>query len=400
MLPMSLAPYGYYSIIGWGISGIGATCLSLVFAGLCYRFPKTGGPHVYVKEIFGSKISFFTGWTYWIISWVSTTAVVIASIGYLSPYIGNQSAITYLILEIILLFTITCLNLKGVQAAGKAEFILTLLKIIPLILLPVIALFYFKSSNFIVQNNLNFSSSIAQVTILTLWGFIGLETATTSAGSVNNPAKTIPKAVIFGTLCTALIYLINSVGIMGLMPGVILKLSKAPYIDATHYLFGGNWHFIISGIAAIICIGTLNAWMLASGQIALGLAEDGLLPKIFLKKNKNGAPLYGLVTSCLGIMPFLFLMMSHSVAKQLSTIIDFSVVAFLFIYLICALAFFIVLWREKAKFYHWIYTLIAIIFCCWIIWETRLTVIFTSLAFTFSGIPIFFFWYLRKNIIK
>ncbi len=54
MLPASLAPYGKFSILGWLISGIGAICLAMVFSGLCNRFPKTGGPHVYVKEMFGN----------------------------------------------------------------------------------------------------------------------------------------------------------------------------------------------------------------------------------------------------------------------------------------------------------------------------------------------------------
>ena len=125
MLPASLAPYGKFSIYGWLISAIGAICLSLVFSGLCQRFPRTGGPHAYAKAMFGYTAAFFTGWTYWVISWVSTTAVIIASISYLSPFIGSPSPFVYLLLELVLLISITYLNLKGVKAAGKAEFVLT-----------------------------------------------------------------------------------------------------------------------------------------------------------------------------------------------------------------------------------------------------------------------------------
>ena len=140
MLPAGLAPYGEFSILGWLISGLGAICLALVFAGLCSRFPRTGGPHVYVKEMFGVSASFFTGWTYWVISWVSTSAVIIATVGYLSPFIGTAPPSIYLLIELLLLLMITSLNLKGIQAAGKAEFVLTLLKVVPLLLLPLIAI--------------------------------------------------------------------------------------------------------------------------------------------------------------------------------------------------------------------------------------------------------------------
>lgn len=400
MLPANLTPYGLYSILGWLISGAGAICLALVFAGLCTRFPKTGGPHAYIKETFGLSTAFFTGWTYWVISWFSTTAVVIASIGYLSPFIGNQSPHVYLALEVALLIAITGLNLKGVKIAGKAGFILTLLKIVPLVLLPIAAFWYFDAHHFVTKpavDVLPTASKLAQVTMLTLWGFIGLEVATTSAGSVENPSKTIPRAIIFGTICTAIIYLINSVGIMGLLPENVLEISKAPYIDASQYLFGGSWHLVIAIIASIICIGTLNAWMLASGQVALGLAEDYLLPGRFAKKNKHDAPTYGLIISCIGILPFLFLTANDSIAKQIASIIDFSVTAFLFVYAFCTIAYMKILWREKAKLYHWSYALLALAFCGWVLYETSLVIIGTAVMFILSGIPLYFIWYRRKK---
>ena len=401
MLPATLTPYGLYSILGWLISGAGAVCLALVFAGLCGRFPRTGGPHAYIKEMFGETASFFTGWTYWVISWFSTTAVVIASIGYLSPFIGNQSAHVYLIFEIILLLAITGLNLTGVKMAGKAGFVLTLLKIIPLLILPIAALWYFDSHHFITKpviEALPLSSKLAQVTLLTLWGFIGLEIATTSAGSVTNAAKTIPRAIIFGTIVTAIIYVINSIGIMGLLPAETLAASKAPYIDASQYLFGGQWHYVISIIASIICIGTLNAWMLGSGQIALGLAEDYLLPLHFTKKNKHDAPKYGLIISCIGIIPFLILTANDSIAKQITSIVDYSVTAFLFVYIFCTLAYIKILIKEKARWHHWTYTLLALAFSAWVLYETELFIIATASIFVLSGIPLYFIWYRRKKV--
>ena len=401
ILPVTLAPFGLYSILGWIISGLGAISLALVFGGLCSRFPRTGGPHAYVQETFGKTAAFFTGWTYWTISWFSTTVVVIASIGYLSPFIGERSPTTYLELEVLLLLGITWVNLKGIRLAGRAGFVLTLLKTLPLFILPVAAFWYFDAHHFVVQqevNNLPVPTILAQVTLLTLWGFIGLESATTSAGSVINPERTIPKAIILGTTCAAVLYLINSLGIMGLMPADMLSHSKAPYIDATNTMFGGEWHLVIAVIASLICIGTLNAWMLASGQIALGLAEDNLLPRYFAKTNKKGAPIIGLAVSAIGILPFLYLMAQHSIAKQIATLVDYSVTAFLFVYLICTLAYIKILIKEKARWYHWIYTLIGGAFSLWILSETSVTIIGTAVLFIFSGVPVYFIWYRRKKV--
>jgi APA family basic amino acid/polyamine antiporter len=258
MQPASLAPYGRYSIYGWLISATGAITLALVFSWLCSKYPKTGGPCVYAEAAFGQTTGFFVGWTYWIISWVSTTVLFVASIGYLSPLLGHPSANVRLVLELLLLFFLTWLNLRGVVAAGKAEFILSLLKVIPLFLLPAIAIFYFDSGNLVVDPNVinknQISDALGSVALLTLWGFIGLETATTAAGAVENPSKTIPKAIFWGTLFVALLYMFNSIAIMGLIPGPELALSKAPYADVAQSIFGGSWHLVVSAIAAIVCI--------------------------------------------------------------------------------------------------------------------------------------------------
>lgn len=402
MLPASLAPFGAISLLGWVVSGLGAMALALVFAKLCAWFPQTGGPHVYVNQSFGPSASFFTGWTYWIISWVSTTVVISASVGYLSPILGYPSDNARLAIEIGLLLSITALNFRGVKTAGNTEFILTLLKMIPLILVPLAALFYFNKHNFApltATSPVEYSHLLSKVVLLTLWGFIGVECATTPAGEVIEPSKTIPKAVIFGTLSVALLYFFNSVGIMGVLPVDQLANSMAPYADATQFMFGGNWHLIVSLIAAIVCIGTLNAWVLTSGQIALGLAQDGFMPPIMGKTNQKGAPTVALLISTLGMIPLLILTLDKNLAKQINNVIDYSVTAFLFVYAMCCLAFLKQLWKQKRNvpFIHWIYGLLALSFCGWVICATPGKTLLTAGTFVVLGIPLYLYLYLHQK---
>lgn len=398
MLPATLSPFGIFGLFGWFLSSLGALSLSLVFSSLCARFPKTGGPHVYVKEAFGNAAGFFTGWTYWIISWVSTTTVIVTSIGYLTSFLEIKQPNFYFLLQVSLLLSITFINLRGVKAAGKAEFFLGLLKVIPLFLLPICALFYFEPSNFLIDAELKTipeSTLIARVTLLTLWGFIGLETATAPAGSVDNPKKTIPRAIILGTLFVALLYILNYISITGMLSKDILVHSKAPYVDATQSIFGGSFHIAISIIASIICVGTLNAWVLTSGQIALGLGQDSLLPQIFMRKNRFEAPYWSILISSMGIIPLLFLTQNDNLSKQLTDIIDFSVIAFLFVYLISTLSFLKFLIKEKGQhsLWHYIYGIFALIFSSWVIFQSSLITILVSSLFVLSGLPVYFLWY-------
>jgi APA family basic amino acid/polyamine antiporter len=401
MAPANLAPFGLFAIWGWVLSGTGALALALIFGELCAGCPKTGGPHAYAAKAFGPTVGFFTGWTYWVISWVSTPVVIASSVGYLSPILGLNQGFD-LWLQILLLTAVTWINLKGVKTAGNAEFILTLLKIIPLLIMPIFCFFYFDWKHFQVASHLDVLPSAKKIgiaTMLILWGFVGLESGTAPASSVLNPSKTIPRAIILGTLSVGFLYFINGMGIMGLIPGPILAHSKAPYADAAQLLFGGNWHLVISIIAACVCIGTLNAWTLTSGQIALGLAEDQFFPSFFGKKNKSEAPYVSLWISYFGILILLFITFDESLAKQIHNIIDFSVVAFLFIYLVCAFSLIKILWEDKVRrIIPWCSSLGGSFFCLWVLQESSLTSMFLSLLFTLSGIPFYFFYF--RNVQK
>jgi APA family basic amino acid/polyamine antiporter len=402
MSPANLAHFGIYAVLGYFISGIGAIALALVFAQLCAWLPQTGGPHVYIEHTFGRFPAFLVGWTYWVISWVSSTILVITGIGYLLPLLQISSPFIILALEIALLCAMLALNLRGVAAAGRMELILSLLKFIPLLVIPVSALAYFDYNNFMLDaslSSLSFSTLISRVTLLTLWGFIGLETATTAAGSVENPSVTIPKAVVTGTACVALLYILNSLALMGTMPGNILAQSNAPYVDVSRIVFGGNWHLIIAIIAVIACIGTLNAWVLTSGQIALGLARDRLLPLCFGITNRYGAPIIGLAISVFGMIPLLIMVMQQQLATQVLTIIDISVTSFLFVYLACCLSFFRLLFRHYnpgwRMFIACVYGFIALLFCSWIIYQTEAITLLITCCFTLSGLPCY--WWLQRR---
>lgn len=395
ILPATLAKYGTYSLAGWLISGCGAIALALIFASLCARFPQTGGPHVYVGQAFGRTASFFTGWTYWVISWVSTSILVITIVGYLVPLIGQQDPWVYFMLQTALVFGALLLNLRGVQAAGNVEFALFLFKMIPLFLMPLAAIFFFKSENLMVApevSSLGVSQILAQIVLLTMWGFIGLESATAPAGSVENPSRTIPLAVVLGTMSVAALYIFNSIGIMGLIPADVLSLSQAPYADAAQFMFGGNWYMLISLMAALVCIGSLNAWTLTSSQVALGLAQLKLFPSLFTQKNKADAPHWGLLVSSLGILPILFLTMNANMANQIKQVIDFSVMAFLFVYVACVLSFMVLMMRRviQPTFLHAACGLLSLMFCSWVIYETPLMTLGVAALFVVSGLPMYF----------
>jgi APA family basic amino acid/polyamine antiporter len=397
ILPTTLAPFGILTIFGILLAIIGVLCTALVFANLFSYFPNSTGPHSYIDKIFGNRSAFFVGWTYWLVSWVSSTTVVIEAVSYLLPLLGNDNKFFCLALELLLISVISILNLRGVQAAGFAEIILILMKIIPLIIIPFGCFIYFNTGNFIIAESVKstpYAQNIAKVALLVLWGFVGLECATTTTSSVENPEKTIPKAVILGTATVAILYLINIIAIMGLIRGDELMLIRAPYVDATARVFPYGWHLTMSIISSIVCIGTLNAWTLVSAQISRGLADEDFLPKIFKLRNKNDVPYFSIILSSTIVGILLIFMVNEQIVTQVTILLHFSTTIFIFIYLICSIGLLKFMFQKKIKSLWKISTtIISIIFLSWVISETPIKTLFISSLFGLTGLPIYLFWY-------
>jgi len=401
ILPTTLAPFGAYTVLGWLVAGLGAISLAYVFGELCSRYPETGGPHVYVEKAFGKTAALFVGWTYWLLSWVSTTVVFAACVGYLRPVLGIESALSYFVAQLILLAAVTTINLLDAQLVGKAEFFLTVLKFIPLIILPLLIIPSYSSSNFMMDAaacSLPLYTLLSRIVLVTFWGFIGLESATAPAGIVQNPQRTIPLALIIGTSCVALLYLFNSISIMGAVPGRLLATSGAPYVAAAQAALGGGWGLWIAIISSIVCLSTLNAWTLTSGQIAYGLGKNGLFPKFFCRETAKGAPLWGLIVSAAGIIPLLAMLSTKSLHEQVAAIIDVSVVSFLFVYLSCCLALLKLCRKKECSRLTLAITILATLFCLWIICQASATTLMVSALFTLSVLPFYAWWHYKKTI--
>lgn len=400
MLPATLAAFGTLCIGGWIATSIGAILLSFVFAELSSRSPKIGGPHTYVEEAFGKSAGFFIAWGYWVLSWVSNAALVVAAIGYTSSVCGGFSHITTFLMESGLIVIIASLSLAGLQLAGRFEFIITILKLIPLIVIPVIAMFYLDVKNFSPFNGSSLSdlSAVNATALLALWAFIGFETGTVPGTDVENPKKNIPRAILIGTLIAAFVYIIGTIAIMGVVPRAELLHSKAPYADLASILFGGQWGIPVAIVAALCCIGALNGWTIVVGRIAFGAANDGLFPKIFKGTTQKGAPLWGIVISSLCSIPFVALSMSTSLLQQFNFIIDFSLTLCLIVYLACIASYFVILRRENHFTVNKVLIgLFSLLFSIWAIWGASFIMIMWSCIILIAGVPV---WLWQQKALK
>lgn len=410
MLPSSLAAFGSISLLAWGVTAFGAICLAFVFSDLSRIIPGAGGPYKYTLEAFGPFAGFQMAYCYWIAGWVGNAAIVVAFVSYLSalfPMLANP--IDGLMAALIILWTFTFINTLGLREAGIVQIIATVLKLIPLILIGSLGLHYIHPANlaapyYNVTTQTNFSA-LSSAAMLTMWSFIGLESATIPADAVHNPKRNIPLATIIGTLIATTVYILSTTAIMGIIPNAVLQKSSAPFADAASILFG-HWGGLLVALGAVIsCAGVLNGWILLQGQVPLAAANDGLFPKIFKKTNVAGAPIVGLMLSSILISILLMMSYNQSFAKQFTLIISLATLSSLIPYLFVTMARLMLFTQGKSDITKGqvirsiIVTLLAFIYIFWAIAGSGEDILYYGSLLLFSSVPAYVVvqWMLRRG---
>ena len=325
LLPASLAPFGGISILGWLFTAAGALFLALLFGRLASMAPKVGGPYAYTRMGFGDFAGFWIAWGYWISVWTGNAALAVALVSYLQGVIPALAGNHWLsaLIAIGVIWLVTWINLLGIKQAGIFQVLTTILKLLPLVALVALGLFWVHWSHFTPFNTSGTSpfAAVSAAAALTLWAFLGVESATIPADDVENPDRTIPRATVLGTLVTALVYILSFVAVMGIVPLAGLAKSSAPYADAAGLVWG-RWAFYAVGIGAVIsCLGNLNGFTLIQGQVPMAAARDRLFPKAFGQMSKQGVPWFGVVIS--SALVTLLLVFNYSGSSSLVQIFTF-----------------------------------------------------------------------------
>ncbi|MEU5345717.1 amino acid permease [Streptomyces sp. NPDC020766] len=299
VLPATVAPYGTVSLLAFVILSIGAVLLALLFGKLARRSPVTGGLYVYPRDAFGEFAGFLSAWSYWTMTWVSIAALAVATVGYadvLLPLDGNRALEAAV--AAAALWLPAAANFAGTRWVGGVQIVSTILKFVPLLLVATVGLFFIDTDNFGPFNASgdSVSGALAASAALLLYSFLGVESAAMSAGEVRDPERTVGRASVLGTLGSALVYLLGTVAVFGLVPHGELAQSGAPFADAVDAMTGGHWGGTLIAIVAVASmVGCLNGWILMSAQMPYAAARDGLFPARFARVGKGGVPGFGVL---------------------------------------------------------------------------------------------------------
>ena len=367
MLPRSLSeaasPAGVIS--AWLVTGLGVLMLALVFGSLAIRKPNlTGGPQIYAKELFklGSHAStlsgFMTTWGYWIGNLAGNIAMITTFAGYLSTFfpiltsdanwftVGNftlkvGNGLTFLVCSLLLWGT-HFIIMRGMESAGRLNFLATAAKVAGFVFFIIVGLFAFEQSNILpfmaprmdeAGHAIGIMGQINGAAVNTLWAFIGVESAVVFASRAKKQSD-VRRATILGLFIALGIYIGISTLVMGMLDQNTLIHSDKPLIDAIQTVLGPVGGKLLAGIGLISLFGSTIGWLMLTAEVPYQAAKQGLFLPAFLKENKKGLPVFSMIVSNGIGQLFIFSTVSKSISGAFDFVIVIATLAYLVPYLI------------------------------------------------------------------
>jgi putrescine:ornithine antiporter len=379
MLPTNMAQVGAISLLSWIVTAIGSMAIAYGFAQAGIFNQRPGGLAAYAEDAYGKDGYFQVFFLYFLSLAIANVAVASSALGYLAAFWPGLTATPVATCAgvIGLLWITTVANFGGPKLTGRIGAITVWGVILPVGFMAIFGWFWFSSDIFDAAWNPNgltvfegMSSSIA----LTLWAFLGMESASQNASAVENPKRDVPLACLFGTLGAAAVYVLSTAAIQGIVPNAELANSTGPFGLAFAQMFNPTIGSIVMALAVMACVGSLLGWQFTLAQVAKDAADTNMFPGVFGKANSMGAPIVGMII--MGIVQSLLALstISPNLSEQFSALVNLAVVTNVLPYLI-ALSALTVMMRaagvpDGVFIRNTVIALVAMAYSIYALWES------------------------------
>jgi amino acid efflux transporter len=260
--------------------------LAGTFAALASRFPDAGGVATFVRLALGQTAARMSG--YWFFFGVAVGGPVVAILGgqYLVAALGGPKWLVVAIGVVIYLPPFV-VNAFGLRVSGSVQLVLTAILLLVVIFVVATSVPAARAGNF--QPFLPHGwAGVGAAISLFVWAFAGWEAVTHIAGEFRNPRRTIPLATGIAIATVGIAYLalqVVTVAVLGSSGGT----SAVPLLDLVSTTAPGFGAWVVAGIALIVAMGVLNAYLPAFANLGAALGRDGHLPAWISRGAESGA---------------------------------------------------------------------------------------------------------------
>lgn len=331
MLPTNLAKIGSIALLSWIGTVVGSLAIAYGFAQAGVIDARPGGMALYAEQTHGTSAYFLVTYLYYISLAIANVAIGVSAVGYFSTLIPVLKAtpLSSCISVIVLIWLTTCANFFGARITGRIGSVSVWGVTLPVALLSVIGWFWFSTERFGAAWNpdqRSVSDAIASSTSITLWAFLGMESACQNSSSVENPKRNVPLACLFGTIGAAVVYVLSTTVIAGIVPNAELRTSTGPFALCYAQMINATVGSIVMLMSVVGCVGSLLGWQFTLSQTSKAAAEKRLFPALFASTNRHGAPVRGMLLVGVAQSALALSTISPSLAEQFAQLVNLAVV--------------------------------------------------------------------------
>jgi APA family basic amino acid/polyamine antiporter len=280
------------ALIAWLVGAVSMIFGALVFAECSNRFERSNGIVDYAEGIVSEKFAYLIGWFNAIIYYPALAAVLSWVAANYTAILFNQEGNFVWIMSAIYMLGIYTMNYLSPILSGKFQVASTVIKIVPLIIISVVGIFQGVNNGILVENFSNVTSVVdgghgfAAAVLGTAFAYEGWIIATTINGEIKDSKKTLPKALIFGSLTIVVIYISYFLGIVGIIPSqTIIEQGDNAVNLVAGAVFGSLGASVLTSFIIVSCLATLNGLILGSSRsfYSLAIRGQGIKPEFFSK---------------------------------------------------------------------------------------------------------------------
>jgi basic amino acid/polyamine antiporter, APA family len=265
----------------WILGGLISLFGALSVAELAAMYPDAGGPYVYLRQAFGPVLAFMFGWM-WLLTTPNSWAAQAITF---ADYFGSTVAFTHLEKKLLAAGLITVLSAVSYCSVNLGAWVQNLSTGAKLLALTGLAIALFSFAPHPAANLAGVASGhimwsgVAVALVAALWAYDGWVNITPLSGEMKDPQRTLPRALIGGTLVTLAVYLVMNMAFAVALPFNALASSKAVASDAVIAVLGQGAAVVIVGLVMISTFGSMNGSILSDPRVFYAMSKDGLFFK-------------------------------------------------------------------------------------------------------------------------
>lgn len=298
---------GLASLGVWAAGAFLALCGALCYAELATRMPEAGGEYYYLSRIYGRLWGFLSGWISFFVGFsAAIAAAALGAVAYAATLFPQWDSTRPLIdgvgvtqggaLAALLIIALSVIHSSGVRPSGRLQTGIAFLVVLAILLLIIAGISTGKGD----WRRVAQGQPVTQLWWVALlqvnFAYSGWNAAAYLAGETVNPRKTLPRALIGGTMIVAVLYLLLNLLFLYAVPVGEWAPKIAVGQLASQHLFGPAGALVVSAIITLMIIGSVSSMTAAGPRVYWAMARDAMAPSAFGHLSpKHGAPVKALV---------------------------------------------------------------------------------------------------------